>query len=253
MTTTISLPKEIKLKNNGIKCNMLVGDCSCGTNHTALEALIRLITIKKESQPQPEPLPWNGYFMQMAYLAATKSKDPSTKVGAVITSPDHSILSTGFNGLPRGVNDDPKIFERHNQRPSKYSWYEHAERNAIYNSVRVGGASLLDSTLYTPGLPCADCARGIIQSGIRNIIIHKEWREQTEPLITKDQSWAKTRDETVGIMLEEAGVLIEEISLNIPNLFGFFNGKVIFFNLDLNETKFLMEVDHTKRVEGIDY
>lgn len=233
--TTIPLPNTITIYNNNIKCNMLVGKCSCGAHHNALEALIRLITVKKEPQSQPEPLPWNGYFMQMAYLAATKSKDPSTKVGAVITSPDHSILSTGFNGLPRGVNDDPKIFERHNQRPSKYSWYEHAERNAIYNSARVGGASLLDSILYTPGLPCADCARGIIQAGIRKVIIHKEWREQTEPLIIKDQSWAKTRDETVGIMLEEAEVWVEEISLNIPGLYGFFNGKVISFPFKVEE------------------
>lgn len=170
---------------------------------------------------------WATHFMSIVYLVASKSKDPSGHVGAIITNSDNSIISTGYNGLPRGCDDDKNIFYRH-RRPTKYSWYEHAERNAIYNAARTG-IPLKDSILYTLGLPCVDCARAVIQSGITSIITHKEWHEATLPLITKDQSWATVREEVVREMLEEAEVSVWEYSLNVPSSVGFFNGKTITF------------------------
>lgn len=111
---------------------------------------------------------WTGRFTQLAEHVATWSKDRSRKVGCVIVGPNNEIRSTGYNGFPRGVDDD--LDERH-QRPAKYAWTEHAERNAIYNAARVGtpleGCTLYGSLLY----PCAACARAIIQVGIVKIFV----------------------------------------------------------------------------------
>lgn len=105
----------------------------------------------------------------MAEEAATWSKDPSTQVGVLLIDPiSRSPLGNGYNGFPRGVNDDvPERWER----PAKYLWCEHAERNAIYNAaklgIRCGGAWLYMNFAPTP---CSDCARAIIQSGIVKVI-----------------------------------------------------------------------------------
>jgi dCMP deaminase len=107
---------------------------------------------------------WDEYFMKMCDLVASKSKDPSTKVGAVIVSEDNKIRSTGYNGFPRGCKDD----DRYNNRNLKYMLIEHAERNAIYNAEM----SLKNCKIYVNSLPpCCDCAKGIIQAGIKEVII----------------------------------------------------------------------------------
>jgi dCMP deaminase len=109
---------------------------------------------------------WDTYFMQMLPMIATKSKDMSTKVGCIIVGPDHEIRSTGYNSFPRGLNDN--IPERQ-ERPEKYKWIEHAERNAIYNAARMG-ISLKECYMYIMGVPCMDCGRAIIQAGIVEVI-----------------------------------------------------------------------------------
>jgi dCMP deaminase len=107
-------------------------------------------------------------FMRIAIAQAREfSKDQSTKVAAMIIGrSSHEIRSSGYNGMPRGCDDS--VASR-NQRPEKYLWYEHAERNAIYNAARVGTrleGSLLLVTMY----PCMDCARAIVQSGIEEVV-----------------------------------------------------------------------------------
>lgn len=111
---------------------------------------------------------WHEFFVNMAELASSKSKDRSTKVGAVLVGDDHSVLAVGFNGLPRGVNDD--IDSRHD-RPLKFHYFEHAERNCVYACAR-HGIRTLGATLYlNVGVhPCSDCARAIIQSGIVEVV-----------------------------------------------------------------------------------
>src|SRR5690242_7044614 len=109
---------------------------------------------------------WDQRFMELAKLIATWSKDRSTKVGCVVVGTDNEVRSIGFNGFPRGVDDD--VEERH-ERPAKYAWTEHAERNAIYSAVRVG-ISLKGCTMYLPWFPCMDCARALIQSGIAELV-----------------------------------------------------------------------------------
>lgn len=109
---------------------------------------------------------WDDFFLGLAGYVSQKSKDQSTKVGAVIVGPDHEVLSLGWNGFPRGVDDN--VQERH-ERPAKYEWTEHAERNAIYNAAR-HGIALRGATIYVTHAPCAACARAIVQSGIRAVV-----------------------------------------------------------------------------------
>lgn len=109
---------------------------------------------------------WDKYFMSMACLVAMKSKDESTKVGALIVGPQGEIISTGYNGLPRNADDKNK---EHIERPGKYIWTEHAERNAIFNAARTG-AVVLGCCMYTQFFPCTNCARAIIQSGIKTLV-----------------------------------------------------------------------------------
>lgn len=114
---------------------------------------------------------WDQYFIELAKTVATKSKDPSTWVGAVIVGPNLEIRSTGFNGFPRGVFDNVLAHPERYARPAKYQYTEHAERNAIYNAARMG-TPLDGCTLYLNYAPqlCTDCVRAVIQSGIAEVV-----------------------------------------------------------------------------------
>jgi dCMP deaminase len=109
---------------------------------------------------------WDEYFMGVALLAARRSKDPSTQVGACIVDPGNIILSTGYNGLPNGCSDDEFPWEREGAQ-TKYPFVVHAELNAILNS---NGRDLRGSRIYVDLFPCNECAKAIIQSGIREIV-----------------------------------------------------------------------------------
>jgi dCMP deaminase len=110
---------------------------------------------------------WDQYYINMLDAVAVKSKDQSKKVGCIIVGPDNEIRTTGYNNFPRGIKDD--IPERH-ERPAKYLYTEHAERNAIYNAARMGTA-LLGCRAYISWFPCSPCARALINSGIESIIV----------------------------------------------------------------------------------
>lgn len=111
---------------------------------------------------------WEQRYLDLAQHISTWSKDPSRQIGAVVVGDSGQILSIGYNGFPRGINDD----ERLHDRETKYSLVVHAEMNAIYNAT-LNGISLRDSTLYVWGLPvCSDCARGVIQVGITRIVMN---------------------------------------------------------------------------------
>ncbi len=110
---------------------------------------------------------WDDYFMKMVTLVASKSKDRSMKCATIIVGEGNTILTTGYNGFPRGVDDDN---EEYHKRPAKYAWTEHGERNAIYNAAR-HGIKLLGSRAYISVHPCVDCARALVQAGIIEVII----------------------------------------------------------------------------------
>jgi dCMP deaminase len=120
---------------------------------------------------------WDGYFMGMAAIASFRSKDPNTQNGAYIVDPVTLIpLSVGYNGFPRGCSDDsfPWVRDGDKEYETKYPYSEHSERNAIYNAARKG-ISLEGSVIYLYSergyYPCSDCARAIIQSGIKEVIM----------------------------------------------------------------------------------
>lgn len=142
---------------------------------------------------------WDDFFMGLAQYVAQKSKDRSRKIGAVIVDDRNTVVSLGLNGFPRGVNDN--VEERH-QRPQKYLYSEHAERNAIYNAKRDISGCIMFINWY----PCCDCTRAIIQSDIRSIVcLEPDWNDVRwgkEFLVSKE-------------MLEEANVNVRFIGKNM--------------------------------------
>ena len=109
---------------------------------------------------------WDEYFMGVAKLAAHRSKDPSTQVGACIVSQDNIIISTGYNGMPKGCSDDDFPWDREGAE-TKYPFVVHAELNAILNA---SGRDLRGSRVYVALFPCNECAKAIIQSGVKEVV-----------------------------------------------------------------------------------
>ncbi len=120
------------------------------------------------SDKRTDYLSWDEYFMGVALLAAGRSKDPSTQVGACIVDSNNRILSTGYNGFPLGCSDDEFPWNRNEDAgETKYPFVVHAELNAILNAT---GKQLQGSKIYVALFPCNECAKAIIQSGIREVI-----------------------------------------------------------------------------------
>lgn len=107
---------------------------------------------------------WSEYFMEIAKTSAKRSKDPNTQVGTCVVGEDMKIICTGYNGMPRGCNDDEFSWSS----PEKYLYVCHAEQNALLNANNFN--MLKGSTLYTTLFPCNECAKIIIQLGVHNII-----------------------------------------------------------------------------------
>ena len=113
---------------------------------------------------------WKEYFRGIAHQVKLKSKDRYTQIGAIVVGKDNQIVSTGYNSFPRGIDD---TLDERQERPEKYYWFEHAERNSLYNAALIG-VSTKGCTMYlTCGIPCSDCSRGIINSGISKIVCEK--------------------------------------------------------------------------------
>lgn len=111
---------------------------------------------------------WDSYFMGVAMLSAQRSKDPSTQVGACIVSRDNKILSVGYNGAPNGYDDNTMPWSREGDfLNTKYAYVCHAELNAILNNK---GSNLEGAKIYVDLFPCNECAKAIIQSGIKEVI-----------------------------------------------------------------------------------
>lgn len=137
---------------------------------------------------------WDRRFLELAAHIATWSKDPSTKVGYVIIGPDREIRSTGFNGFPRGVQDDARLTDR----DAKYPLMCHAEENAVMHAARIGMA-LKGCTAYGTWPPCARCARFLIQAGISKVVYPEN--------LEIPERWADEFSAGASL-LAEAGVLL---------------------------------------------
>lgn len=140
---------------------------------------------------------WDDLFMTMVYLVAMKSKDESTHIGAVVVGPDNEVRSVGYNSFPRGIDDN--VAERQ-EKPGKYGWFEHGEANAVNNAALVG-IPLKGCRMYTNGVPCTVCARGVINSGIKEVIVDKLWNDGNMDI------WEEAA-KTSSVMFEEAGVKV---------------------------------------------
>ncbi|MBQ6602288.1 MAG: dCMP deaminase family protein [Eubacterium sp.] len=138
---------------------------------------------------------WDEYFMAVAKLAGMRSKDPNSQVGACIVSEDNKILSMGYNGFPSGCSDDEYPWEREGDDPltTKYFYVTHSELNAILN---YSGGSLKGAKLYVSLFPCNECAKAIIQCGIKTVIYDIDKYDGT-PSVTASK-----------MMLASAGVSI---------------------------------------------
>lgn len=136
---------------------------------------------------------WDKRYLSLAREISTWSKDPSSKIGAVAVGSQGQVLAQGYNGFPRGIEDS---LTRLTNREIKLKYVVHAEENVIYNAT-FNGVSLNGSTIYVTGLPtCSDCAKGVIQVGIKRVVMPK----QTIPNQWQD-SWNLTQQ-----MFKEAGV-----------------------------------------------
>lgn len=148
-------------------------------------------------------------------IASFNSDDPKTTLGAVLCNREGKVIGSGANQLPIGVNKTPDRLER----PKKYSFIEHAERNAIYSACR-NGQETTGGTLYCPWFACADCARAIIQAGISRVVGHKQHF---------DHAGANHWNESIAYgneMLQEAGVILEFYDGPIGSVNAMFNGEI---------------------------
>lgn len=125
-------------------------------------------TIIPRVKKREDYISWDEYFMGVSLLSARRSKDPSTQVGACVVSPDKKIVGVGYNGFPMGCSDDKFPWSREGEfLDTKYPYVVHAEINAILNSI---GRDLSGCTLYVALFPCNECAKSIIQSGIKRVV-----------------------------------------------------------------------------------
>ena len=120
---------------------------------------------------------WNEYFMGIAVNSAMRSKDPSTQVGACIVNNKNKVVSIGYNGMPSGVNDDEVSWEPEEGLNSKYLYVAHAELNAILNAK--DGFGLNNTTIFVTLFPCNECAKAIIQAGIKEVIYAEDKYKDT--------------------------------------------------------------------------
>ena len=151
---------------------------------------------------------WDEYFMGIAMLAARRSKDPNTQVGACIVSPDNIIISTGYNGMPKGCSDDEFPWERKadTEVDTKYPYVVHAELNAILNA---NGRDLRGSRIYVALFPCNECAKAIIQSGVKEVLYLSDKYADTP--VTKA---SKRMLDAAGVKYSQLRTALDEIVLD---------------------------------------
>ena len=151
---------------------------------------------------------WDEYFMGVAMLSALRSKDPSTQVGACIVSKDNKILSVGYNGAPNGYDDDTMPWGRDGDDPlnQKYLYVCHAEFNAILNAR---GKNLSGAKIYVDLFPCNECAKAIIQSGIKEVVYLSDKYAHTLDTIA-----SKRMLKSAGVSLRQLEVTKETITLD---------------------------------------
>ncbi len=176
---------------------------------------------------------WDELYITLCYLVGMRSLDGHTHVGAVVVDSDNVLVSTGYNSLPRHIELDEEGVRLSREGGEKYYWMEHAERNAIYNAAR-RGTVLKGCKIYVPWTPCTDCARGIIQCGISEVVIHKNGQEFYDK--HTNGKWIESYKRTY-TMFKEAGVeySLKEANVVIPEIY--MNGIIHNAAINLNKKK----------------
>lgn len=129
------------------------------------------LKIKKQSLKRTNYISWDECFMRMAHVIAERSKDPNTQAGAVLVDDQNVVIGLGYNGFPRGISNDDLPWERKGSfGDCKYAYIVHAEENAIYNANAETNNSILYCTLF----PCNECAKTIIQNGVKEIVFESD-------------------------------------------------------------------------------
>ena len=173
---------------------------------------------------------WEQLYVTMCYLVGMRSRDPHTHVGSVVVDSDNVLVSTGYNSLPRMIEIDEEGKRISRDGGEKYYWMEHAERNAVYNAAR-RGTILKGCKIYVPWAPCADCARGIIQCGLSEVIIHKNGQDFYD--LHTDGKRIEQHKRTYE-MFEEAGVKVRFVDCDVvvPEIYmnGRIHEEVVFLN-----------------------
>ena len=155
-----------------------------------------------ESQKRENYISWDEYFMGIAKLSAMRSKDPNTQVGCCTVGEDNRIISVGYNGFPNGCSDDEFPWTREGE-DNKYFYTTHSELNAILNAK---GSNLEGSRLYVSLFPCNECAKAIIQSGIREVIYDLDKYAVTPAVVASKR------------MLKSAGVIFRQYERSNNNI-----------------------------------
>ena len=169
-----------------------------------MNKIIPTLKIKGKDDIHTNHINWDEYFMSIAILSSFRSKDPSTKVGACIVSKAHKVLSLGYNGMPIGIDDEkiPWARSADNQLDTKYPYVCHAELNAILNATK----DLHDSILYVTLFPCNECAKAVIQAGIKKVIfLDDKYHDQLNAQASRR-------------LLEMAGVEMAQYEGRVPHI-----------------------------------
>ena len=166
--------------------------------------------MEKVNKQRKDYLSWDEYFMGIAKLSAMRSKDPNTQVGACIVSADNRILSIGYNGSPNGFGDDIFPWDREGKPlDTKYLYVCHAEMNAILN-YRGNRSDLEGAKVYVDLFPCNECAKLIIQAGIKEVIYLCDKYKDTDGVIA-----SKRLFDTCGVKYKQIDVEGKEIKFNL--------------------------------------
>ncbi len=153
-----------------------------------------------------EYLSWDEYFMGIAFLSAMRSKDPSTQVGACIIDEDRKIIGIGYNGFPVGSSDDTMPWGKEGDfLNTKYPYVVHAELNAILNSIK----SLKDSTIYVTHFPCNECAKAIVQAGIRKVVFYSDKHKNLDSTKASRMIFENAGVEMVNLKIDRNEIRIE--------------------------------------------
>ena len=165
---------------------------------------------KRINKQRKEYLNWDEYFMAVAKLSSMRSKDPNTQVGACIVGKDNKILSIGYNGTPNGFKDESFPWDREGSPlDTKYLYVVHAERNAILN-FRGNNKELENAKIYVDLFPCNECAKEIIQSGIKEVIYLSDKYHDTNETIA-----SKRLLDTCGVKYRQLKDIKESINIDL--------------------------------------